>query len=193
MPPCAVENAEVDVAARRGCTWLARMPSAHVACGADRLVPVQDRHQLLRIAVADRLPDVLHHLGHVQGDDQTALQVVSLNLRGSDGDLVLADQRFDEPYELREEECPPPGPVFLHLVVYVPRRLEDDALGSEFAGEVPEVNGVDIGDVRLAVDCRRQIGNRCGLGGIELKGAHLVPIKRQPRAVGMVDAHDVGA
>ena len=64
--PSAVEDAEVDVAAGGGRARLSRKPSAHVAGGADRLVPVEDRLDPRGVFVPDGFPDVLHHLGHVQ-------------------------------------------------------------------------------------------------------------------------------
>lgn len=84
--PCAIENAEVDVAAGRGRTWLACEPSAHVARGADRPIPVKDGIESLRVLGADCFPNVLHHLGHVERDDETALQVVEAEQSGSNGD-----------------------------------------------------------------------------------------------------------
>ena len=60
--PSAVEDAEVDVAPRGGRAGLARKPSAHVACRADWLVPVENRLDSLCVLVADGFPDMLNHL-----------------------------------------------------------------------------------------------------------------------------------
>ena len=40
------------------------------------MVTIKHRLQLLGVLEADRLPDVLDHLGHVERNDETALEIV---------------------------------------------------------------------------------------------------------------------
>ena len=132
--------------------------------------------------MADGFPDVLDHLGHVQRDDEPPLETVGGERLRRDDDPAGSHEPFDEPDELREQEHPVPRPVRLHLVVHVACRLEDDLLGAEFAGEALQAYRVDLGDVRLPVDSRREFCKPRRLGRIEVQRLNPVHVKRQSRA-----------
>ena len=74
---------------------------------------------------------MLNHLGHVERDDEAALEIVAKEERGDDVDLVRADELFNEPHQLSQQERPITLPGPLHLVVHLTRGLEDDPLRAE--------------------------------------------------------------
>ena len=57
--------------------WAYEQPYPHIAGGTDRPVPVEHRFQTLGVLEADRLSDMLDHLGHVERDDEAALEIIT--------------------------------------------------------------------------------------------------------------------
>ena len=124
--PGAVIDADIDVAPFARGTGLARVPGSHVSCGADGPVLVKDGLELLAVLAANRFPDVLYHLVHIQSDEEAALQVILGEQGRGHANFLQANELFDQANQLGEQVGFVALPGLLHLVVHIPRRLEDN-------------------------------------------------------------------
>ena len=71
------------------------------------------------------------------------------------------DELLHQPDQLGQQELAAPLPGGLHLVVKSRRRLEDDLLHPEFPAELCQVDFRHPVHVRLALDDRGQLDQRC--------------------------------
>jgi len=74
--PTGIEDTEVDVRTDSRLAWPAREPGLHVAGGTDRALLVEDRTNGECVFKADGFPQVLNYLGHVQGVEDAAAEVI---------------------------------------------------------------------------------------------------------------------
>ena len=130
--------------------------------------------------------------GHVEGNDEATFQLILIKQGRRDRDSVRADELLDQPDQLSQQELFTARPFFLHLVVNIARRFEDDPLSTKLLPQTLKVNGLDLCNVGLTLDDRGKFGDLGGLGRIQFKRFYLIPIKGQTRPVNMVDADDVG-
>jgi hypothetical protein len=80
--------------------------------------------------------------------------------------------KLDNLHQLRQQDLAAALPGMLHLVEDIPRGLEDDALGAELARQPLQLDAVDLGDIGLAFQDRRQFCHLRGLCRVQFQQTH---------------------
>src|SRR6266852_245796 len=137
--PGSVVDAEVDLRLCGVAACSARVPGPHVARRADGVLRIEDRYEALTVLWTDRREDVLDNTRHVQGDDDSAAQVVKIEERWMDADPVARDESLDKWNDLSQQCFRRALPRRPHLVEYVASRFEKNLLVAILTAEGFEI------------------------------------------------------